>query len=228
MRSDMAHHLANLEHRLDSYLNGMHGASGREADRGVGGEGGELTRGQGGEHPTHPMPTPAHHVSGDMEEVACTGSGWQSGLQSGANTPTPHTTQPVLPHALRQSEDSESSLGARSFANSFSNCVSNSVSEDDGSAASEAMPRASEAMPRQLLARSPKHSASRSPTLGSLPLLPRLALKRFVYLLTPPSCLRSPPSCSHLLAATDLSDHVLAPLDSLVTSLARPLSRLTR
>ena len=41
MRGDMAHHLANLEHRLDSYLNGMHGASGREADRGVGGEGEE-------------------------------------------------------------------------------------------------------------------------------------------------------------------------------------------
>jgi hypothetical protein len=211
MRGDMALHLAKLEHRLDSYLNGMHGASGREADSGVAGQG-------GGEHPTHStrMPTPAQHVSGDMEEVACTGSGCQT-----AKTPTPHATQPVLPHALRQSEDSESSFGRhmRSCANSVSNCVSKSVSEDNG---------ACEAMPHQLLARSPKHSASRSPTLASHPLLPRLALKRFVYLLSPPSCLRSPPSCTYILAATDISDHVLAPLDSLVTSLARPLSRLTR
>jgi hypothetical protein len=192
MRSDMAQHLANLEHRLDSYLNGMQGASGREADREVAGQGGELTRGQGGQVPTRPMPTPAHHVSGDMEEVACTGSGWQSAAQ----TPTPHTSQPVLAHALRQSEDSESSLGARSCASSVLNSVSKAESEDDN--AGNAANAASEAMPRQLLARSPKHEASRSPTLGSLPLLPRLALKRFVYLPSPPSCLRSLPSSTHL------------------------------
>ena len=216
MRSDMAQHLANLEHRLDSYLNGMQGASGREADREVGGEadrevggqGGELTRGQGGQVPTRPMPTPAHHVSGDMEEVACTGSGWQSA----AHTPTPHTTQPVLAHALRQSEDSESSLGARSCASSVLKSVSKAESEDDN--AGNAANAASEAMPRQLLARSPKHSASRSPTLGSLPLLPRLALKRFVYLL-------SPPCCTDLLGGTDLSplSSLLSPLSSLLSCL---------